>query len=160
MAGIKPGLKIQIDVPPASATGAISKVRVLIQPIHCDREAALAIMEKAAPELMDSLRTFFQAQPEQRNQVRLPFDKAVQVIPVWDDCTEGEAVASRAQDISMRGMRIHMPCQPRSQQVNIRLSGKPSEHPACLPASIVLPSPARTAATKWGCASWLRKDRR
>ena len=66
MTGIKPGLKIQIDVPPTSGASAVSKLRVFIQPVHCDREAALAIMEEAAPELMDSLRTYFQAQPEQR----------------------------------------------------------------------------------------------
>ena len=74
----------------------------------------------------------------------------MQVIPVWDDCTEGEAVASRAQDISMRGMRIHMPCQPRSQQVNIRLSGKPSEHPACLPASVVRAVPCEDGGYEVG----------
>ncbi len=136
MAGKKPGLKIQIDILKV-ASGAVSEVRVHMEPVDCGREAAAALLEERAPALLESLRTFVQAQSERRNQARLPLDKAVQVIPVLDDCTEGDAVVSRVQDISMRGMRIHMPCQPRSQQVNIRLASGPSDHPASLPASVV-----------------------
>ena len=99
------------------------------------------LMEERAPELLESLRTFFQAQPERRGQARLPFDQTVQVSPVLDDCSLGAAVVSRARDISMHGIRIHMPTQPSSRQVNIRLPGDASDHAICLPASVVRATP-------------------
>ena len=74
--GIRPGLKVAIDIP-QGATGAISEVRVRIEPVGCGREAALAVMEETAPKLLDSLRTYFQAQPERRSQARLPFDQGL-----------------------------------------------------------------------------------
>ena len=138
--GVRPGLKISIDIP-ESAASAVSEVRVLIQPVECGRETAVALMEETAPLLLESLRTFFQAQPERRGQARMPFDQTVQVSPVWDDRTVGNPVVARARDISMRGIGIHMPCQPSSQQVNIRLACDPSDNAACLPASVVRATP-------------------
>jgi serine/threonine protein kinase len=140
LTGVRPGLKICIDIPQAAA-GAVSEVRVLIQPMECGREAAVVLMEETAPVLLESLRTFFQAIPERRRQARLPFNQTVQVSSVGDDCTEGAAVVSQTKDISMRGIAIHMPCQPSSQQVNIRLPGDPSDQAACLPASVVRATP-------------------
>jgi hypothetical protein len=134
--GIRPGLKVAIDMP-QNAAGAISEVRVRIEPVGCEREAALAVMEEAAPKLLDSLRTFYQAQPERRSQARLPFDQVLEVLPVLEGCKEGEVVSSRARDISMQGMKLYMPCRPPSQQVNIRLPGWSSGHVASLPAAVV-----------------------
>jgi serine/threonine protein kinase len=138
--GAQPGLKTSIDMPPPDA-GAVSEVRVLIQPVGCGQQAALSLMEEKAPELLESLRAFFQAKPEQRAQVRLPFDQIVQVSSVLDDCTMGAAVVARARDISLYGLGIYMPCEPSSQQVNILLPGYPSDHAACLPASVVRVKP-------------------
>ena len=140
LVGGRPGLKICIDIPEAAA-GAVSEVRVLIQPVECGREVALVLMEETAPVLLESLRTFFKAQPERRRQARLPFDQTVQVSPVSDDYSLGAAVVSRARDISMQGMRIHMPCRPSSQHVSIRLPGDPSDHAGRLPASVVRATP-------------------
>jgi hypothetical protein len=136
--GERPGLQIRIDLPLAPAAAAISEVRVLMRPVECGRKTAVKLMEETAPELLESLRAFFQAQPERRSEARLPFDQTVQVLPVSDHGLEGDAIIARAKDISMRGLRIIMAGQPPSQQVHIRLrSGGPSTYPACLPASVV-----------------------
>ena len=71
---IRPGLKIQIGIPQAAAV-AISEVRVFIEPVGYDRKTALTLSEETAPQLLESLRTFFQAQPERRGQARLPFKR-------------------------------------------------------------------------------------
>jgi hypothetical protein len=136
LTGVRPSLKIGIDMPQAAAAG-VSAVRVRIEPVECGREAALGVMEETAPKVLDSLRTFFQAQLERRSQARLPLDEVMEVAPVLDGSQEGDAVASQARDISMQGMRFHSPCQPLSERVNIRLPGWPSDLAASLPASIV-----------------------
>jgi hypothetical protein len=134
--GIRPSLKVCIDMPQTAATVA-SGMRIRIEPVQCGRDAAMAVMEETAPKLLDSLRTFFQAQPERRSQVRLPLDQAVEVSLMLDGGKEGDAVAARAMDISMQGMKFHSPCQPPSQRVNIRLPGWPSDPALSLPASVV-----------------------
>jgi hypothetical protein len=134
--GIRPSLKVCIDLPQTAATVA-SEVRVRIEPAECGQEAALVVMEETAPKVLDSLRTFFQAQPERRCQARLPLDQIMEVAPVLDGCGEGKAIQSQARDISMQGMKFYLPCQPPSQQLNIHLPGWPADHAASLPASVV-----------------------
>ncbi len=134
--GIQPSLKVFISMPQAAATGA-SQVRVRIEPLGCGREAARGVMSEAAPKVLDSLRTFFHAQPERRSQARLPLDQIMEVAPALDGCSEGDVIQAQARDISMQGMKLCLPCQPPSQRINIHLPGWPADHAASLPASVV-----------------------
>lgn len=132
--GIRPALRVCLDIPQAAA---VSEVRVRMEPVDCAPEIAMAVMEEAAPELLDSLRTFFQAKPERRSQARLPLDQALEVSPLWDDNMEGEVIPGRAADISTQGMRFQLPCLPPSQRVHIRLPGWSAEPGVYLPASVI-----------------------
>ena len=116
----------------------MTDVQVRIEPMRRGRDAANQLLEERGPELLESLRTFFQALPERRNQARLPFEQTVRVLPVYDDQSEGEAVVSRAKDISMRGMGLTMPCRPPSMRIRIRLPGDLPSEEVSVPACVVL----------------------
>ncbi len=146
--GLQAGLKVRIDTERAGAE--MTDVQVRIEPAHRGGEAADRILEERGPELLESLRTFFQALPERRNQARLPFEQTVRVLPVYDDQSEGEAVVSRTRDISMRGMGLTMPGRPPSMRVRIRLPGDPPGEAVAVPACVVRALPRRDGAYEVG----------
>ncbi len=145
---IRPGLKIQIGIPQAAAAVSVSEVRVFIEPVGYDRKMALTLSEETAPQLLESLRTFFQAQPERRGQARLPFEKAVQIIPVLDDCTKGDAVFRAPRHFRSR-QKFTCPVNPaRDRSTCCCLAGRPTTRQVC-PPRLCERRRARTAVMKW-----------
>ena len=146
--GLRPGLRVRVET--AHAGAAMTDVQVRIEPMGRGREATNQLLEERGPELLESLRAFFQALPERRNQARLPFEHTVRVLPVYDDQSEGEAVVSRAKDISMRGMGLTMPCRPPSLRVRIRLSGEAPLEEVSVPACVVRALPQKDGGYEVG----------
>jgi len=146
--GLQPGLRVRIET--ARGGAAMTDVQVRIEPVHCGRDEAVHLLEVTGPELLESLRTFFQALPERRNQARLPFERTVRVLPVYDDQSVGEAVVSRAKDISMRGMGLTMPCRPPSMRIRIRLSGDLPSEEVAVPACVVRALPQKDGGYEVG----------
>ena len=146
--GLRPALRVRVET--AKAGPAMTEVRVSIEPVRCGPDAAARLLEETAPQLLESLRAFFQAQPERRNQARLPFEQAVQVQPLFDDQTLGDAVVSQARDISLRGMGLTMPCQPPSMRVCIRLPGETPAEEVDVPACVVRALPRRDGGYEVG----------
>ena len=141
--GLRPGLKVRIETVRAGAE--MTDVQVRIEPALWGRGGG-SYPGGRGPELLESLRTFFQALPERRNQARLPFEQTIRVLPVFDDQSEGEAVVSRTRDISMRGMGLTMPCRPPSMRLRIRLPGDPPCEELAVPACVVRALPRRDGA--------------
>jgi len=116
------GLEIQIQVVPGSFAGAQrSEVVVLIRPYGCSGKTAISLLNDLGPKILDSLRGYLQAQPEQRHSERLPCNEVVRIMPVVSDVELAEPIECVAKDISSTGIGFFLSRMPSSSQVYINI---------------------------------------
>ncbi|HVS34512.1 MAG TPA: protein kinase [Gemmataceae bacterium] len=134
--GRKPGIKVSVAAPPPAQSTGLTEVTVRMEPVRCQGEAAVHLLEETGPLLLKSLRDHLQALPDRRNQARLRLEGSVRVAPVVAGSSRGQEILSEAKDISLRGMGLLMPCRPPSMLLHILLPadapGQEMEVPACI----------------------------
>jgi serine/threonine protein kinase len=114
----------------------VTEIEVKMRPEACSEAQAVNVLEDMAPQLLESLRQCLEANPERRNQVRMPYEQAVQVAPVFEGAL-GDAIESRTRDISQRGMSVLMPRRPLSGQVCVLVPLPSRSDPASIMARVV-----------------------
>jgi serine/threonine protein kinase len=128
--GRQPVAEIQLRLePPVGENEVLTAVHVEFRPIRCDPDQACAFLTRAAPQLLDSLRTFLHVEPERRRSGRLAIAHRVGLFPVLEE-TIGEAVVCEGRDISLGGIGVFAPRVPPGPFVYVQSPLTP--HPSAV----------------------------
>ncbi len=141
--GKVPGLKVALDLPtPPESPCPVTEVLVSIRPLHCDGPLAVQLLHEFGPRLLDGLRNYLSARSERRREERLPFVEEVLVRPALFRGRGIPTVPSQARDISLRGMRLVLPCKLCSDQIYLQLPSTAEDRRLLVPARVVRTRPA------------------
>jgi hypothetical protein len=128
--------------PPETTLVAMTPVAIVIEPVGSMAEDAAALLNEMGARVLESLRNHLQAEPERRQQDRLPFEQPVIVRPVNKDGSIGDEVTAQGVNISATGMRLVIPFNPESDQLVVELSTLTSSHePATIHTRIIRVEP-------------------
>jgi serine/threonine protein kinase len=120
--GREVGLEVQVQLaPPRLREGKMTQVSVLLRPRGCRKDQAQELLWEVGPRLLDSLRSYLQASPEQREQPRLLCHQPVQIAPVEPGQKVSSTIKCHSKDISTSGIGLFLPHKPTSKQVYINL---------------------------------------
>lgn len=126
LSGTRMGLEMQIQVVPSSFAAAHrSEVVVLIRPYGCSGKQAVAMLSELGPKILDSLRGYLQAQPEQRISERLPCNELVRVMPVVSGIEMAEPIECITKDVSSNGIGFFLSRMLPTSQVYINVPKVP-----------------------------------
>ncbi len=134
--GRSSALQVSIRFLPSDNTESLTPVTIEIAPCGSLAEESAAQLEKLGPQLLESVRSYLQVQPERRRQERLRFDQAVPVAVVLENGRPGQRMTAKAVNISTSGMRLVLPCQPPTDDIFIELAAPSSPaDPVAMPAT-------------------------
>ncbi len=106
-AGRPAQLEVRLELPPPSAAGTRrAEATLRLRPVG---EQARAALEKVGVELLDSLRSYLQAGPEQRAQERWPCPQPLRVHPV---AAGGGPLEAAGRDVSFGGACFRLRRRP------------------------------------------------
>jgi len=126
LTGQRLGLEIEIQLVTAHRTATRrTEVSVIIRPFGCNREHATRLLAETGPAILESIRTYLQACPEQRGQDRLSISQPLRVSPVLADMQLAQPIECVGKDISTRGIGFFLPHPPSTAQVYINLPELP-----------------------------------
>jgi serine/threonine protein kinase len=118
------GLEIQIRL--ASPPGARrSEVNVVIRPFGCGRKLAIRLLEDMGPRVLESLRTYLLAHPEQRTNERLLCSHPLRISPVLGGVDLADPIDCIAKDVSADGIGFYLPKSIVTPQVYVNMPGVP-----------------------------------
>jgi hypothetical protein len=121
------GLRIEVQLKPGDRRPGIQRteVAVTIRPFGCSRTEAVQLLAETGPVLLESVRSYLQACPEQREQQRLAISQPLRVRPVLADMQLAQPIHGIGKDISPRGIGFLLPHPPASTQVYVHLPELP-----------------------------------
>lgn len=114
-----PALDVQVQCEAVGQDRARLTVRV--RPTSLDVEGVSAMLAETGPELISSLRTFLAAEPDRREEERVPFERPVQVCPIEEQGTLGEAVTAEGRDLCRLGIGLILLFRPANARVCVLL---------------------------------------
>jgi hypothetical protein len=145
--GRQAGLQLHVRlVSPAGAHVRQTQVLARIEAVGLGQELGSRLLHEVGPVLIESLRAFLQASPEQRRQERLLCELPLRVRPIFTSGRPLEPVACRGKDISRKGIGLFVPYEPRAAQMCVLLATSPRLGEVAVPARIV-----RAQAGPRGC---------
>ena len=104
----KPTLEIQVRIVKPRVEGTrLMEVEMTFRPLHCPPDKAAWILNEAAPALVERLRMYLVANPEYRNQERLPYELPLVIAPALADGSPGEPIQAVGKDITEDGMGFY-----------------------------------------------------
>ncbi|HZY89363.1 MAG TPA: PilZ domain-containing protein, partial [Gemmataceae bacterium] len=103
-------LEVRLELPPPSVAGTRrSEATLRLRPVGAQARAAL---EKVGLALLDSLRSYLQAGPEQRSQERWPCPQPLRVYPVQRRAVASAALEAAGRDVSSGGACFRLRRRP------------------------------------------------
>jgi serine/threonine protein kinase len=136
--GAWPSLRVEVSCLFSPDTKAsLVEVLVRISPQDCGQRKAVELLERVGPALVESVRSFLQADADRRGEERLPFEQPVQVFLVSGDETVGEPITGQSRDISLHGMSVYLPGQPSTPQVYLQINWCSDAPPLTTLANVV-----------------------
>ncbi len=136
--GQEPGFQLTVRLAaPQDGRRDMTEVDVEIRPTECGPTRAAELLAREAPQLLESLRTFLQVEGERRRLARVPFDHPLGVFPVLADRRLGDALVCQGKDISLQGMGLYLPEEPRWQRLYLQSTLTPELAQAALLARVV-----------------------
>jgi serine/threonine protein kinase len=119
--GKEPALEVHLLlVPPPAADAGLTEVCVEIHPVRCRPDRAAALLTQQAPQLLNSLRTFLNVEPERRLGSRVPFSHPLGTFPVFGDGELGDPVVCHGKDVSVSGIGLYCAEPPASQRLYVQ----------------------------------------
>ena len=113
MVGYRRDLEVQIRLhPPKVAGSQLTEVTIWIRHIGRDGSHGHQVVAEAGPSLLQELRTYLLAMPEQRSMERFAFEHKLQVAPIFADAHPGQSVECLGKDISRLGISFYAPGTP------------------------------------------------
>jgi hypothetical protein len=126
LTGRRIGLEIEIECVPAKRGGSRRhEVVVVVRPFGCSQAQATQLLAETGPAIVDSVRKYLQACPEQRGQDRLAIKQPLRVSPVLPGMQLAEPIQCMGKDISTHGIGFYLPHPPTTSQVYINLPELP-----------------------------------
>jgi hypothetical protein len=126
LTGQQVGLQITVELVPAARGGSRrTEVDVLIRPFGCEGAQAVQLLADMGLAVLESIREYLQACPEQRAQERLAISHPLRVSAVLADMQLADPVEGMGKDISPRGIGFFLPQAPSTPQVYINLPDIP-----------------------------------
>jgi hypothetical protein len=125
--GRKSGMEIHILLEAADpAASALVEAVISIKPYGVCNARLTAQISEIGPALIDSVRTYLQAEHSQRGNLRWPCTSPVHVYPVLPDLQVGQRIEGTAKDISLGGLCLRLPQVPPSDHVYANLPECPA----------------------------------
>jgi len=126
LTGQRLGLEIEIQLVAGPRTSSRrTEVAVVIRPFGCNRAQATRLLEETGPAMLESIRDYLQACPEQRGQDRLTITQPIRVSPVLADMQLARPIDCVGKDVSTRGIGFFLPHPPSTTQVYINVPESP-----------------------------------
>lgn len=155
------GLQIHVRLVPAGDPVAQRcEVAVSIRPYGCGRRQALQMLRERGPQVLESIRAYLQAHPEQRTRERLSCDQPLRVSPVFGGVQLADAIECRAKDISEGGIGFFLPRPLPTPEVYVTLPNIPEVAAYAGLARIVRKQPHKDGWIEVGAAFALDDRRR
>jgi hypothetical protein len=123
--GRMPVLEVEVKMLPQRRTQQLTEVGVAMRPLGCRRDVGAKLLEEVGPLLLESLRSYLQAYPEQRGQHRLLCPQPLSVSAIQPGLHLAQAIACQGKDISSAGIGFFLPQAPSSPQVYVNLGSNP-----------------------------------
>jgi len=145
--GLQVRLRFHLWLPGKNKKG----VSVTIQPFGCSREQAARLLKELGPKLLQSVRSFFKGQPDDRHRDRLAIRQRLHVYPI----IQGDAAAPIecvTKDVSLGGIGFFLPGDLPASQVYIRWPELENIANFAALAQIVRKQPARSGWVEVGAA--------
>jgi hypothetical protein len=119
--GREPALEVHLRLaPPREGPAGVTEVGVEIRPVRCPPAQTSALLAQEAPQLLQSLRSFLQVDPERRLLGRVPFPQAVAVFPVLDGHDLGDPLVCQGKDVSVKGIAFFTADRPASERLYVQ----------------------------------------
>jgi serine/threonine protein kinase len=118
------GLEIQVRLA-APPGGRRSEVNVVIRPFGCGRKNAIQLLEEMGPRVLESLRSYLLAHPEQRSNERLLCSHPLRICPVVGGIELADPIDCFAKDVSIDGIGFYLPKSIPTPQVYVNTPGVP-----------------------------------
>jgi hypothetical protein len=119
--GHRPGLELQVELA-GGEPGGLTEVKVTIRPVGCGKEQGRQLLCDKGPLLLDSLRSYLQALPEQRATPRLPCrHTAARLFPVEAHIEVPRLLECQVKDISAGGIGLLLPSPPTVSELYVNL---------------------------------------
>ncbi len=118
------GLEIHLHLgtPPGCQRGEVS---VVIRPFGCGRQQAIRLLEDMGPRVLESLRDYLVANPEQRTNERLLCSQPLRVCPVIGGVELADPIECTAKDISADGIGFYLPRSMSAARIYVNMPGVP-----------------------------------
>jgi serine/threonine protein kinase len=114
-------LELQVQLKPGEP-GGLTEVKVTIRPVGYGKEQGWKMLREKGPVLLDKLRTYLQASPEQRSAPRLPCrHTAARLFPVEANVGMPRLVECQVKDISAAGIGLLLPSPPTVSELYVNL---------------------------------------
>jgi hypothetical protein len=124
LAGRNIGLEIEVRLT-SQPSDRRSEVGVVIRPFGCGRRQAARLLEDLGPIVLESIRTYLLAHPEQRTSERLHYSRPLRVCPVVGGIELADPIDCVSKDISAAGIGFLLPHPLATHQVYINLPNVP-----------------------------------
>jgi hypothetical protein len=124
LTGRQGGLEIQVRLA-APPGGKRSEVNVVIRPFGCGRKNAVRLLEEMGPRVLESLRGYLLAHPEQRSKERLLCSQPLRVCPVLGGVELADPIDCVAKDVSLDGIGFYLPKSIPTPQVYVNTPNVP-----------------------------------
>ncbi|MGL4550121.1 MAG: PilZ domain-containing protein, partial [Gemmataceae bacterium] len=140
--GQQPGLEITLSIgtPDLAVPDGVqtrTEVRLDLAARDCTREEGREMLERVGPLLAESVRQHLQLGSRGRQQERLPWHHAFQLIPLLPDGGRGEPVECQGKDVSLNGIGFYVQLTLPSAQVMLVLPQTQQTPKMTVPARVV-----------------------
>jgi hypothetical protein len=104
---------VQIRLHPPRIPGSqLTEVTIWIRYVGRDSGHGKQAVADAGPSMLQELRTYLLAMPEQRGMERFAFERKLQVAPIFANAQPGQSVECLGKDISRLGICFYAPGTP------------------------------------------------
>jgi hypothetical protein len=138
-------LEIEVIVPTVPGVASqMTEARVYIRLSGVlQRDLREEFLDRMGPQFFDSLRSFLQAQKEQRSDERRPFHQLMHVYPIRQDLELAEVLLGVGIDICSGGFGFRVPALPETEWFYLHFPDVPAVAPFALLARLLRASPVK-----------------
>jgi hypothetical protein len=149
-AGTTRQVEVELQVDPAGALrNCLTEARVAVRPARGGDALARALAQ-VGPQILDSMRSYLQASPEQRSAQRVALAQPVNVYPVLPSLELAPVLAGLTRDVSATGVSFRVPQPPGAERVHLHQA--PAARAFAVLARVVRVQPAGTGDFEVGAA--------
>lgn len=116
----QPRVVVDIKVGPGPASRTTEAV-VQVRYQGRDAEQTTRVLNQISPKVFETVRTYFQAAPEQRVRERIPLSLPVRVYPVLPDLELAETMEATTRNVSFGGMSLLAGARPPVDHLYLHL---------------------------------------